>query len=403
MILSDVRYAWRAVRRSPGFSVTVVATLAIALGATVAIFAVVNALLLRPLPYPQPDRLVMVWQDLTRRDGPDREWFTPPDFVDLREQATSFEALASVGAYSPALSGADGAETVEAAVVSWGWFDVVGVRPVLGAPFAPETETPGTPAVVVLSHGLWQRAFGGATDVVGRSIVLNDVAHEIVGVMPAGFRDPLFDAELWRSRVINTATCGRGCYTMRVLGRLKPGVALEAAAADANVVAARLAAEYPENRDVGFNVIGLKAELTRESRPALLALAAAVALLLLIAVVNVANLLIARAGVRERELAIRSAVGAGRGAIVRQILVETVVLGVIGAAAGAVLAVWAVDVLTALAPEGTPRIDEVRLDGAALLFALVAGVAAAGPTPPLSVVPHVRGRRCTRRAAGWPS
>jgi putative ABC transport system permease protein len=214
--------------------------------------------------------------------------------------------------------------------------------------------------------------------VIGRTILLNDVSHEIVGVMPAGFRDPLFDAELWRSRTIDpTGDCGRGCYTMRVLARLNPGVALATASADANVVAARLAAEYPPNRDVAFNVVGLKADLTAEARPALTGLALAVALLLLIAVVNVANLLIARAGVREREMAIRTAIGAGRGAIIRQILIETMVLGVIGAAAAALVAVWAVDVLRALAPEGTPRIEDVAVDATSLGFALVAGLIAA--------------------------
>jgi putative ABC transport system permease protein len=339
---------------------------------------VIDALLLRPLPYPGSERMVMVWQDMTRRGGPDTEWFTPPDFVDLREQTTSFEAVAAVGGWSPALTTDDGAVGLSGALVSWEWFRVVGVQPALGAAFRPETELPGAAPVVVLSDGLWQRAFGGDPGVIGRTIQLNDVAHEVVGVMPPGFRDPMFDAELWRSRVINAAgSCGRGCYTMRVMGRLGSGVPLARAQTDARQVAARLAAEHPENRDVDFRVIGLRDDLVAEARPALLALAVAVALLLLIAMVNVANLLIARAGVRERELAIRSALGAARVTLVRQMILETAVLGVAGALAGAVIAVWAVDVLIALAPEGTPRIDEVGIGAASLMFALAAGIIAA--------------------------
>jgi putative ABC transport system permease protein len=377
-LMPDIRYACRALYRAPGFALTVVATLAIGIGAAVAIFAVVNALLLRPLAYPDSDRMVMVWQDLTRRGGPDREWFTPPDFIDLREQTSSFEALTAVGGWGPAMATEEGAEAIEGAIVTSGFFDVVGVQPMLGTSFHPDTEQPGAPPVVVLGHELWQRAFGGSRDAVGGTIRLNDVAHEIVGVMPEGFQDPLFaDAQVWRSRALNPATCGRGCYTIRVIGRLNADASATTASADAATVAARLAAEYSTNRDVGFHVVGLKDDLVESTRPALIALSVAVALLLLIAIVNVANLLVARAGVRERELAIRTALGAGRGAIVRQMLVETMVLGAVGVAVGALLALWAVDVLTALAPEGTPRIDQVRLDAAALLFAVVAGMLAA--------------------------
>lgn len=380
-LLTEVRYAWRAIRNAPGFSLTVVATLAIGLGATVAIFTVVNALLLRPLPYPDSERMVMVSQDLTQRGGPEREWFTPPDFVDLRERSTSFAALAAVGGWGPALTTADGAEALQGAVVSSGWFDVVGVRPVVGAPFHADTETPGSAPVVVLSHGLWQRRFGGDPAVIGSTIQLNDIAHEVVGVMPAGFSDPLFPAEIWRSRIIDaTGSCGRGCYTIRVLGRLRSGTTVNAAHADAGIIASRLAAEHAENRDVAFSVIRLRDDVTAATRPALIALAVAVSLLLLIAVVNVANLLVARAGVRERELAIRTAIGAGRRAIIRQIMVETTLLAGIGAVAGSLIAIWAVDLLTALAPEGTPRLDEVAVDVSSILFAaavgLLAGIAA---------------------------
>ena len=376
--MQDIRYSWRALLRAPGFSLTVGATLAIGIGATVAIFTVVNAMLLRPLPYPDSDRMVMVWQDLTRRGGPAREWFTPPDFVDLRDRTSSFTALAAVGDWGPALQTQSGAEALTGAIVSSAYFDVVGVHPAIGAAFRPDTERPGAEPVVVLGHDLWQRAYGGDPAVVGRTIRLNDVSHQIVGVMPQGFRDPMFDAEIWRSRVVDAAgSCGRGCYTIRVIGRLKPGVGAGTATADAGVVAARLAEEYRSNRDVTFTVTGLKDDLLAETRPALIALGVAVTLLLLIAIVNVANLLVARAAVRQRDLAIRTALGARRSLLVRQMLVETALLGVLGAVAGTVVALWAVDLLTALAPAGTPRIEEVRVDSTALLFALLAGVLAA--------------------------
>ena len=377
-LLQDIRYAARTLQRSAGFSLTVAATLAIGIGASVAIFAVVNAMLLRPLPYPDSERMVMVWQDMTRRGGPEREWFTPPDFVDLRDQTTSFEAVAAVGGWGPAMATHDGVEALSGAIVSSGWFDVVGIAPMLGSPFHPDTERSGADPVVVLSYDLWQRAHGGDQAVIGRTIRLNDVPHEIVGVMPQGFRDPLFDAEIWRSRVVDAAgSCGRGCYTLRVLGRLEPGVSTRAATADAGVLAARLADTYASNRDVTFTVTGLKEDLLATARPALMALSVGVALLLLIAIVNVANLFVARAGVRERDYAIRTALGARRAAILRQMLVETAVLGAVGAVGGALVALWAVDMLTALAPEGTPRIEEVRVDGTALLLALVSGMLAA--------------------------
>jgi predicted permease len=379
MNLQEFRYAWRTLVKAPVFTSTVVATIGIGVGATTAIFTLVHALLLRPLPYPDSSRMVMVWHDMTRRGGPPSEWFTPPDFMDLRAQTSSFAALAAVGGWFPTVRDADGAEALSGAVVSSGYFGVVGVQPLLGAGFGPEREQPGATPAVVLSHGLWQRRFGGAPDVIGRTAQFSDVAHEIVGVMPEGFRDPLFDAEAWRSRVLDPAgPCGRGCYTLRVLGRLKPGVDPRAAAADANVLAARLGVEYPvTHRDVGFRVVSLKDDLLARTRPALIALAVAVALLLLIAIVNVANLLVARAGVREREVAIRSALGARRGVIMRQLLVEALVLGIVGAAAGAILAFWAVDALIALAPPGTPRIDEVALDATSLAFAVAGGIVAA--------------------------
>jgi putative ABC transport system permease protein len=378
-LLKECRYAWRTLLRTPGFTLTVVATLGIGIGASMAIFTVVHALLLRPLPYPASSRMVMVWQDMTGRGGPEREWFTPPDFVDVREQTSSFSALAAVGVWNPTVNTAAGAESLSGAIVSSGYFDVVGVEPRVGAGFGPERERAGATPAVVLSHALWQARFGGEPDIIGRIVHFNDVAHDVVGVMPEGFRDPLFDAQVWRSRVIDPAgPCGRGCYTLRVLGRLKPGVDARAATTDVNLLAARLGALYPAtHRDVGFRVVPLKDDLLASTRPALLALAVAVALLLLVAIVNVANLLVARAGVREREVAIRSALGAGRGLLVRQLLVEALVLGISGAVAGGVLAAWAVDALIALAPAGTPRIDEVAIGMTSLAFALVGGILAA--------------------------
>ncbi|MGH7467009.1 MAG: ABC transporter permease [Longimicrobiales bacterium] len=383
----DLHYAWRTLRKSPGFMFTVLATLAIGIGATTAIFSLVNALLLRPLPFPQSDRMTMVWQDHTKRGGPAQEWFTPPDFRDLRDRNNSFVALAAVGNWGPTLTADGQAEMLSGAVVSASFFDVVGVRPALGAPFTAQHELQGQTNAVVLGYTLWQRRFGSDRTIVGSNIQLNDQPHIVLGVMPEGFRDPLFSAtEIWRARLGVPQGCGRGCYTLRVIGRLKPAVTVQAASAEATALSSALARDFPQMlQDVSFRVHSLQENLVAPARVGLIALSLAVGLLLLTACVNIANLLVARAGVRERELAIRSALGASRWIIARQLFIEVALLGVLGAALGGLLALWGVDMLVAMAPPGTPRLDEVRVDAAALAFAFVAAMIAAlgaglGPT-----------------------
>jgi predicted permease len=383
----DLRYAWRALRKSPGFTFTVLATLTIGIGATTAIFSLVNALLLRPLPFPQSDRMVIVWQDHTRRGGPAQEWFTPPDYRDLRDRTSSFVAVAAVGPWGPTLTGDGQAEMLNGAIVSAPFFDVVGVRPALGEPFNAQHELDGQTNVVVLGHTLWQRRFGSDRTMVGKTIQLNGQPHIVLGVMPEGFRDPMFSAtEIWRARLGVPQGCGRLCYTIRVIGRLRAGVSVQAASAETTALSTALAGDFPQAlRDVSFRVFGLQENLVAPARTGLLALSLAVGLLLLTGCVNIANLLVARAGVRERELAIRSALGAGRWVIARQLFIEVALLGSLGAVFGGLLALWGVDLLVEMAPPGTPRLEEVRVDAAMLVFALVASMIAAlaaglGPT-----------------------
>jgi putative ABC transport system permease protein len=370
----SIRLAWRTLARSPAFTLTAVLTLALGIGATTAIFSFVHGMLLRPLPYPEPDRLVMVWQDLQQRGGPRDEWFTPPDFVDLREQARSFSAVSGIGRTGITAELGDGAERVAGAVVSPDYFRVVGVEPALGRGFLADEDLDAR--VIVLTHGFWQRGFGGDPDVVGSSVTLSGQPFTIVGVMPPAFRVPYFaDAEFLRSRVWTAdGPCGRGCYTLRVLARTAPGVTLPEANAEAALIAARLAADHAENEGVSFRVVSLHGELTQAVRRPLIALLGAVGFVLLIACVNIASLSIARNARREREVAVRTALGAGRRALVRQLLTESLLLAAIGGALGVLVSYWGVDALLALAPADTPMLDRVAVEGTALGFAALSAI-----------------------------
>jgi putative ABC transport system permease protein len=370
----DIRYALRSMRRSLGFTFTVLLTLGIGIGANTAIFSFVDTMLLRPLPYPQAERMVMLWQDFSASGGPEQEWFTPPDFRDVRDRAGTLAAVTALVNWAPSLTGGGEPERLTGAFVGAGWFEVTGVRPGIGRGF-DEADERGDGRVVVLSRGLWERRFGADPSIVGRSIQLNGEAHEVVGVMPAGFRAPFLQgAELWRPFTESTFSPGcsqsRGCYVMRVMGRLSGGVAPEQVQAELATIAAAIREEDPEGKTgLQLTAVGMQEQLVSPVRPALLALLGAVGLLLLIACVNIANLLLARSAAREREVAVRTAVGARRPAILRQLLVESSVLGLAGGAAGVLLSLWGVQVLRAMSPAGTPRIDEVAVDARILAFA----------------------------------
>jgi predicted permease len=373
-ILQDLRYAFRTLVRTPGFALVAVLTLALGIGANTAIFTVVNTLLLKPLPYANPDRLVMVWQDFRARGGPADEWATPGNYVDWSNQKDLFEQVAVISGWRPVFTGGTEAESLPGEQVTHEYFSVLGINPVLGRTFRSEDGVLKAPRVAIISEGLWKRRFGGDPSVVGRLVPLSGDPHEIVGVIPAGFRPIVAStAEIWRPRQMDMANPSRGAITLRAVARLKDGLPLERAQTAASALAKQLEALHPQhNEKVGFILEPLQDRVVGDFKEGLLALLGAVAFVLLIACANIAKLLLARGSARGRELGIRLALGAGRGRVIRQLLTESLFLAVIGGAAGMMLGVWAVDALVAIAPANAPRVGEIRLD--LTVFAYAAGL-----------------------------
>ena len=369
-MLQDLRYAARVLRKSPMFAAVAILTLALGIGANTAIFSVVNAVLLRPLPYARADRLVTVWQDMRARGGPADEWATPGNYADWRIERALFDEIAVIAGWRPTLVGPAEPEPVPGEQVSHEYFTVLGVRPALGRTFTAADDVPNAARVVVLSDGLWRRHFAASTDVVGKTVVLSGQPHEIIGVLPPGFRPIVAaNAELWRPLRVNIATPSRGAVVLRTIARLPDGLSYDAAQAAAGVVARRLEALHPDFNDkTGINVIPLQERVVGDIRSGLFALLGAVAFVLLIACANIANLVMARASSRGREIAVRVALGAGRGRVIRQLLTESCLLAALGGVAGLAVGWWAIDALIAIAPAHTPRLGEVRLDWRVLTF-----------------------------------
>lgn len=381
--LQDLRYAGRMLARRPGFTAVAVLTLALGVGANTAIFSVVEAVLLRPLPYRHAGRIVVVWESL-RSQGGKRNVISPANFLDWREQAKSFDGMATFVDLPVGLTGAGEPEEVPAQLVTPNLFALLGAIPELGRTFVPEDVKAGQrPNVAILSHGLWQRRFGGAPDVIGRTVSLNGRPTTIVGVMPPGFHWFVKEnshsgkaAALWQPLSLepyqDRSKSGRFA---QAVGRLAPGVTLAKAQAEMDTIASRLERQYVEY-DKGWSVIlvPLRDQLTGEIRPALLVLLGAVGFVLLIACVNVANLLLARAAGRHKEIAVRSAMGAGRRRIVRQLLTESLLLSLLGGALGLLLSLWCVRALVALSPENLIGAGEVGLDLPVLAFTLAASL-----------------------------
>jgi putative ABC transport system permease protein len=364
--LRDLRLAIRSLTKAPGFALAAILTLALGVGATSAIFSVVNGVVLRPMPYPDPESLVMVWE-ITPQSG--QFSVAPANFFDWRRQATTFEGLAALGNSDVTLQGPNGPEQVPAAFVSPEFFKVMGVHPAMGRGFTREEETPGRDGVIVLSHGAWQRRFGADLRVLGRTVSMNGGQSTIVGIMPAGFAFPS-TAELWFPFAMDTAKAPRGGHYLGVIGRIKPGVAHERAEAEMKAIAERLALQYPEqNAGESAMVVPLHEQVVGRVRPALLTLLAAVAMTVLIACANVANLLLVRASVRRKELAIRAALGASRGRLVRQMLIESLVLAMAGGIIGIGLAQLAIRPLRVLSAGTLPRLAEISIDASVLGFA----------------------------------
>ncbi|MEX1181775.1 MAG: ABC transporter permease [Gemmatimonadota bacterium] len=369
-LLKDAQYALRTLMRNPAFAAAAVLTLALGVGANTAIFSVVNGVLLRPLPYPAAERLHVVWNNNTR-EGIERDITSWPNFIDWRDRSEVFAALAGYSAGNTALTGAGDPEQVPTAFVTAGFFDVLGVNPVLGRQFSEAELQPGATPVVLLSDGLWQSRFGGDRGIVGRDVILNGSARTVIGVMPPAFDYPA-EAQLWLPLAPEgNLAASRGALWLSVVGRLRDDLPIVLAQSRMDDLAAQLQDQYPtQNTGSGILLEPLHATITGDVRTPLLVLLGAVAVVLLIGCANVANLLLARGAVRRKELAVRIALGAGRRRMARQLLTESVVLGVVGGAAGMLLAAWAVSALVAMAPPELPRLENVHVDGAVLAFAL---------------------------------
>jgi predicted permease len=383
-LLQDLRFGVRMLWKRPGFTAVAVVTLALGIGANTAIFSVVNGLLLRPLPFAESDRLAIIW---THSPGANvaQDWPSPGQFTAVKAQADAFESLALARGTSYNLAAEGMAERVGAVQVSSNMLPLLGARPLLGRVFLSAEDAPGQPLTVLLSHALWQRRFGGDPGVLGRAITLNGQSHEVVGVMPADFSlgyevmptvGSVQQAEVLLPLPLDAERMARqGDENYNVLGRLKPGATLEQARAELDLAARNLAQQfpdyYPPSRAFSVSVRPLLEQVVGDVRPALLVLLGAVGCVLLIACANVANLLLARAAVREKEMAVRTAIGAGRWRIVRQLLTESLALSFAGGALGLLIAFWGLDALRALAPGNIPRLQNIALDGRVLLFTSV--------------------------------
>jgi putative ABC transport system permease protein len=376
-LIKDIRYGFRGLLKRPGFTVIALVALALGIGANTAIFSLVNAVVLQPLPFPEPDQLVWVFGNI--RNGGNRASVSPLDFLDYRSQNTTFEQFAaSTTMPRPMnLTGNGDPERLLASAVTGNYFDTFKVSPALGRGFSLENEKTGQDQVTVLSHAFWQKRFAGDPEILNKTIILDSKPYQVIGVMPADLSLPQ-PAELWVPMTfdVDPDMKQRKAHFLRPIGRLKPGVTLVQAQADTDVIAAHLAEQFPDSNN-GWNLrlVSLREQLVGGSRTAVWILFGAVGLVLLIACANVANLLMVRAAARQKEIALRTALGASRMRIVRQMLTESLLLSILGGALGALLSVWGVQLLVSLSDNSLPRTVNVKIDATVLAFTLLISLA----------------------------
>ncbi|HET9479114.1 MAG TPA: ABC transporter permease [Pyrinomonadaceae bacterium] len=367
-MIKDIRYALRTLLKRPGFLLVALSTLALGIGATTAMFTVVNSVLLRPLEFPEPERIVLM-EGVNPRMGITRSNMSVPDVVDWQQQAQVFEQIAGFITWGAFLATGDETERVRAAGVSPEFFPLFRTPPLSGRTIQSDDFKPESGPVTVISYALWQRRFGGAADVINRKVTLSGTTNTIVGIMPAGFNYPA-DTELWTAFPLDASEEVRDNRFLNVLSRLKPGVSIAQAQTEMDTINQRLAQNYAEtNTGWSVRLTELRERMVGELRTSLLMLFGAVAFVLLIACANVANLLLARAAYRQKEIAVRTALGASRLRIVRQLLTESVLLSVVSGAIGLGLSVWLIKLLVAISPPDTPRFEEISINWQVFVFA----------------------------------